>query len=335
METFRTVLIVVASTSVLGGACGDDASSGAPDAGAVDAGGADAVPVDASATDDASDTMNPLARMGAVEVMVEGRMFTEGPVWLPDEGVLLFSDIPASIIYEMTGDGSLSERRNPSNNANGLLLDTNGLLLAAEHGTRRVTRTLASGDVVAIAEQYQGNQLNSPNDLEVRSDGTIYFTDPPYGIGNDPDQSELGFMGVFRIPPGGGLVAEWMGGPETRPNGVVLSPDEQWLYVDDSEAGLVRRFSVAQDGSLALDDEEFITGLPGGDGMAVDSAGNLYISTSEDIHVYSPEGTPWGKIEIPGDYTTNCAFGGADRRTLYVTGNDKVFRVALTIPGLP
>lgn len=335
MSKFRNALIMAASASILGGACGDDVSSEVPDAGTADAGSADAVPADASMAIDAGDAVDPLAGMGEVEVMVEGRMFTEGPVWLPEEGVLLFTDIPANIIYEMDAEGSLTERRNPSNNANGLLLDNDGLLLAAEHGTRRVTRTLAGGDVVAIAEQYQGNQLNSPNDLEIRSDGTIYFTDPPYGIGNDPDRSELGFMGVFRIPPGGGLVAEWMGSPETRPNGVVLSPDEQWLYVDDSEAGQVRRFSVAQDGSLTLDDDEFITGLPGGDGMAVDSAGNLYISTSEDIHVYSPEGTLWGKIEIPGDYTTNCAFGGADRRTLYVTGNDKVFQVALTIPGLP
>ena len=222
--------------------------------------------------------------------------------------------------------------RADSGQSNGLNSDEDGLLLAAEHANRRVSRTLANGTVVTVASEYLGDPLNSPNDIAVRSDGTIYFTDPPFGI-NPATQQVLEFNGVFRVAPDGELTAEREGAKSTRPNGVVLSPDERILYVSDS-AGGVMAFDVNPDGSLSTE-RPFTTALDIADGMAIDAAGNLFVTTHNGVEVFDPSGSPWGIIEVPdGRFPPNCAFGGTDARTLYITAEEAVYRVLLANPGL-
>ena len=217
---------------------------------------------------------NPLDGIGEVELIDDSFVFTEGPAWNVAEGTLLFTDIPLQVIYELVEPDEIQAFREESGNANGLRFDPDGLLLAAEHLNRRVSRTLGNGDIVSVADEYEGSRLNSPNDIAVRSDGTIYFTDPPYGI-TEP-QRELDFNGVFRVDPAGGLTAEWEGAPSTRPNGLVLSPDESLLYVADTEENLVAVFDVAANGALS-GRRVFLDEVPAPDGMAIDIAGNLFV----------------------------------------------------------
>ena len=325
-----TVVLVVALW-----ACGDDAGDGdgaAIDGGNGGGGAVDAAPgaTDATPGSDAAPARDPLDGAGAVQLVQEGFQFLEGPAWNSAEGVLVFSDIPANTIYELTPPDTIVSFRNPSGNANGLAFDTQGRLLAAEHGNRRVSRTEGNGPV-AVADAYEGDRLNSPNDVAVRSDGTLYFTDPPYGI--DEAQRELQFNGVFRVAPGGALTAEWEGDLSSRPNGVALSPDEQTLYVADTAAGSVRRYDVAVDGSLS-GEAVFTADAPNADGMAIDSAGNVFVTTSAGVRVFAPDGSLWGTIAVPR-VPANCAFGGADRKTLYITARQGLYRVSLPIAGQP
>ncbi len=321
-------------------ACGDDTASQVPDAargGPVsDGGSGDPGPADGS-----SEPVNPLEGIGDVELVAAQFRFIEGPVWVPSEAVLLFSDILANVMYQLTPPSTITVFRSPSGQSNGLALDRQGRLLAAEHGTRRVSRTLENGEPETLVATYEGQRFNSPNDLVVRSDGTIYFTDPPYGLLQNPSDRELPFNGVFRLSPAGELVAEWQGPLDSRPNGVALSPDETRLYVADTETagGLVRVYDVAADGSLSQE-RVFIGSAPQADGMAVDAAGNLYVTTGAGVAVHAPEGTLWGIIELPSDeggsrVPANCAFGDADRRTLYITARQGLYRVRLAIAGAP
>jgi gluconolactonase len=221
--------------------------------------------------------------------------------------------------------------RNPSGNSNGLALDTSGVLLACEHGNRRVSR--GDGATPApVVERFEGLRLNSPNDVTVRSDGTIYFTDPPYGI--QANQRELSFMGVFRVAPGGALTAEHRGALSDRPNGIALSPDQSRLYVGDSEAHLVNVFDVAGDGALS-NRRLFVNTASTPDGMAVDGDGNLFVATSAGVQVYAPGGTLWGVIPVPMQ-PSNVAFDGvrADGRLL-ITARTAVYVVTLARGGLP
>ena len=276
---------------------------------------------------------DPLEGIGAVELVEDGFEFTEGPTWREAERRLLFSDIPGNMIFELTPPDAIAVFRPSSGNANGLDSDVDGLLLAAEHGNRRVSRTLSDGTIVDVASEYLGDPLNSPNDIAVRSDGTIYFTDPPYGI--DPvTEQVLDFNGVFRVAPDGELTAEWMGAKSTRPNGLVLSPDERILYVSDTTGGLTMAFDVDPDGSLS-GERPFVDDVSSPDGMAIDTGGNLFVTTSLGVRVYDPEGKPWGTIEVPnGRVPANCAFGGDDARTLYITAREALYEVSLVHPGL-
>ena len=273
---------------------------------------------------------NPLMGVGTVAPVDQNRRFVEGPVWRPSEGDVLFTDIPANIIYRWTENEGATTFRQPSNNANGLFLDREGRLLAAEHGTRRVSRTLPDGTIETVADRFEGSRLNSPNDITVRSDGTIYFTDPPYGI--QDSQRELDFIGVFRVQPDGALSAEWRAPTlESRPNGIGLSPDERTLYVADTTAELIRAYDVAADGSLGAP-RTFAPTSPLPDGMAIDIGGNVYQSVETGIEVYAPDGRRWGLIEVP-EVATNVTFGDADRRTLYITAQTSLYRVRVPIPG--
>jgi gluconolactonase len=295
------------------------------------AGVAVAIAACAAPSQPAQAALDPLAGRGPVEKVGGGFTFTEGPVWIPSKGVLLFTDVGADTIHQLQPPATITVFRTPTGRANGLGLDPQARLIASEGDNRRVSRTLGDGTVVTVADRWQGKRLNSPNDNITRSDGTIFFTDPPYGL--PPGQRrELDFQGVFRVDPAGTLHLEST--DFNRPNGVALSPDEKTLYVDDTADGLVRKFPVRPDGSLGASTIFVPSTGGGGDGMAVDDAGNVYVATDSGVKVYRPSGTSWGTIPLP-EVPSNCTFGGADRKTLYITAKTSLYRVALKLPGLP
>jgi len=270
----------------------------------------------------------------SAERVVDGLKFTEGPAW-DAKGFVVFSDIPANRIYRWEEGKELAVFREPSQNSNGLAFDAKGRLVACEHGARRVTRTEADGTTSVLADRFEGKRLNSPNDLTLGPDGSIYFTDPPYGV--KPDERELDFQGVFRIAPDGklSLVVKDLG----RPNGLGLSPDGKRLYVDDSERKLVNVYDVQSDGSVAngrLLIELAQHGTRVCDGLKVDAEGNLYVTGTEGVYVVSPEGKFLARIGCAGQ-CTNCCFGGADRKTLFVTGRSEkggsLYRVRVPVAG--
>lgn len=316
--------IVVSLVVVLVSSCGDSGDPGNIDAALT----ADATPSADATGADAWLVQDPLSGAGAAILIDNGYMFVEGPAWRPADGVLLFSDIPAATIYRLTPPSAIDVFRASSGNANGLASDTDGLLLAAEHGNRRVSRTMAGGQVVDVATHYMSLRLNSPNDIAVRSDGTIYFTDPPYGIA--PSDQELSFNGVFRLPPGGTLTAEWEGALTTRPNGIGLSPDQTVLYVADT-TGPVRAYDVATDGSLS-NERVFTSDVSTADGMCIDVAGNVLVTTDTGVRAFAPNGSPWGTIAVP-EVPANCTYGGSDRRTLYITARTGLYQVQMVVPG--
>jgi gluconolactonase len=268
---------------------------------------------------------DPLVGIGTVELVDGGYQFTEGPQWREIEQDLVFSDIPANTIYRYVPGGPSPEiHRMPSGNSNGLAVDGNGALLAAEHGSRSVTR-----DGVEVVAEFEGSSLNSPNDLIVVGD-TIYFTDPPFGI--QPNQRELDFMGVFRLA-GGTLTAEHRGALTERPNGIGISPDGAHIYVADSADGNLYRFPVLAGG--ALGPREMHADTSGGaDGLAIDIAGNIFVTANDGVEVFAPDGSRWGVIEVP-EKPANCAFGDADHKTLYITARTSLYKVRLANAGLP
>ncbi|HEU4612295.1 MAG TPA: SMP-30/gluconolactonase/LRE family protein [Kofleriaceae bacterium] len=299
-------------------ACGgSDPASPDASGGGGDGGGTDAAAV------------NPLDGIGDVELVQDGFMFTEGPQWREAEGDLVFTDIPASTVYVLQGAGPATVLRNPSGNANGLAIDGNGAVIAAQHNTHSITR-----DGVEIISTFESKRLNSPNDVIVADDGTIYFTDPPYGLDIETQQ---GFNGVYRIAPDTTLTAEYRGDFDNeRPNGIGLSLDGKTLYVSDTMDGKIWGFPI--DGTGALGTRTMVAQTSGGaDGLAIDSAGNIFATSNDGIEVFAPDGTRWGAIAVPKK-PANCAFGDADHRTLYITANDSagaLYKVRLANPGEP
>src|SRR5262245_20210679 len=274
--------------------------------------------------------LGDLVESHEVERVASGNQFTEGPAWHPD-GYLVYSDIPANRMCFWTAEGVKTYRK-PSGNSNGLIFDRNLRLVACEHGNRRVSRTEPDFAVIAIAERFQGKRLNSPNDLVQRSDGSIYFTDPPYGV--ESKDRELDFQGVYRIAPDGRL--DVVATDFEKPNGLAFSPDEQTLYIDDSARRHIRAFRVAPDGTLG-DGRLFAemhsneTGSP--DGMKVDSDGRVWCTGPEGVWVFDPAGTRLGIIGIP-EKPSNCCWGDSDRRTLFVTARSSVYRLRARVPGV-
>jgi len=257
-----------------------------------------------------------------------GRHFqcTEGPVWHRD-GYLLFSDIPADRILWSNGRDLIKVWRSESGHSNGLTFDREGRLIACEHGNRRVSRTEADGSVITVADQYQEKKLNSPNDCVVRSDGIIYFTDPPYGLEGRPQ--ECPFNGVFRVSPGHEpvLLLEDM----EKPNGLAFSPDEQFLYIADTSREHIRVFSVDPSGDLKEGRVFASVGRP--DGMKADVDGNLYVASTEGIVVFNPGGNRLEVLAVP-ERPSNCAFGDRDKKTLFITARKGLYQVRTELPGI-
>jgi len=283
----------------------------------------------------------PTLVAGDMEQRADGFEFTEGPVWRAD-GALLFSDIPADTIYVLE-DGEQSVFRRPSGESNGLTLDREGRLLAAEHKNRRVTRTEADGTITVVAERYDGKRFNSPNDLVVRSGGTIFFTDPPYGLARQTEDpgKEIDFQGVYRVNKQG--KAQLLSRELERPNGIAFSPDEKTLYVANSHgprpiwmAFDVNDKGLLENGRVFFDSTEYRRKHPdrqgGDDGMAVDQQGNIYATTAGGVIILSPEGEHLGTI-VTGERTANCTFGD-DGHTLYITADMYLARIRLKTKGV-
>ena len=266
-----------------------------------------------------------------------GYQFTEGPLWNPQEQSLLFSDMPGNQIRRWTAKTGVAVFRKPSNMSNGLTWDREGRLLACEHATSRVTRTERDGSLTVIATHIHGKELNSPNDIVVKSDGGIYFTDPTYGrvefygLKRDP---VLDFRGVYRVEPDGktlALLADDFG----QPNGLCFSADEKRLFVNDTERQHVRVFDVQPDGTLlggAVWAETTGAGEGAPDGMKIDSGGNLYTCGPGGIHVFDAKAKCLGVIQVP-EGTANFNWGDADLKSLFITASTSVYRIRVKVPG--
>ena len=259
-----------------------------------------------------------------LELVADGFQFVEGPVWKDGTG-LLFSDIPANTVYLWTEEDGTSIYLQPSGNSNGLAFDAEGRLLLAQHGNRRIARIEEDDTEISLASHYNGHRLNSPNDIAIKSDGSIFFTDPPWGI--SPGQAELDFHGIYRLSPEGKL--QLLDDTVDYPNGIAFSPDEAVLYVDNSNGKTIYAWDVIDDTTITNKRQFAVMGGNGGaDGMKVDADGYIFATSPQGVNVYTPDGTLIETINVPGQ-TTNCAWGDADGKTLYMTSGNAVYRMRI------
>ena len=268
--------------------------------------------------------------------------WVEGPVWMGDAGCLLFSDIPNNRICRWTEETGVSTYRCPSNYANGHTRDRQGRLISCEHGTRRVTRTEHDGSITVVADQFEGRKLNSPNDVVVKSDGTIWFTDPHYGIATDYEgyrsEQELS-CNVYRVDPTDGAM-EAVATDFQCPNGLAFSPDESLLYISDTGAAYdpsaerhIRVFDVVDGCSLRRGDVFHKVDVGVSDGIRLDSDGNVWSSAGDGVHCISPQGKLLGKILVP-EKVSNLCFGGRAKHVLFMTGFTSVYSIVVNRSGV-
>ena len=294
--------------------------------------------------DPAFDALVP--KDAGIEKVATGFNFTEGPLWRPD-GLLWFSDVPGNVVRSLTPAGQVKViiqnaggvATSPSGafiGPNGMISDKDGAVLLCQHGARRIVRVGKDMQITTYIDKFEGHRFNSPNDLVYRSDGALYFTDPPYGLsGQDDDPAkELKFNAVFLYAHGSlkPIVTDL-----TRPNGIAFSPDEKTLYVSNSDEAkrFWMRYDVAADGTVSNGRKFYDLagakeqGIP--DGMKVDSKGNIYAAGPEGVWVFSANGKHLGIIQ-PGETVANCAWGD-DGKTLYITASTSVYRIRVAIPG--
>ena len=274
-----------------------------------------------------------------IEQVVTGFDFTEGPIWHPGEQSVIFSDILGNSIYHWSQQDGLAKLRRNSYMANGNAYDPHGRVVTCEHATSRVTRAdfANGGDLEVLATHYAGKQLNSPNDIVVKRDGMIYFTDPisgrsaGYGVPREP---ELPFSGVYRLDPNTKeltlLVDDF-----SKPNGLCFSRDESQLFVNDTDRQHIRVFDVCEDGTVGNSRlfAELLGHEPGvADGMKVDTQDNIYCCGPGGIHIFNAKGVSLGIIKSP-ESTANLVFGDEDLRTLYITASTSLYRIRVRVPG--
>ncbi len=321
-----------------------------------------AVPVKIERLDPALDALVPANAVVEKVLTGPGFSWTEGPVWIP-AGYLLFAEIPSNSIRKWSPTGGLSLFIQPSGykgsvpytghepGSNGMTLDSKGRLTVAGHAQRdvfRLEQMNPEAQQTILADTYQGKRLNSPNDLVYKSDGTLYFTDPPYGLPelDDDAAKQMKINGVYRLP--GALEQKPGAAPDhdnlellvkdlPRPNGIAFSPDEKYLYVDNSEPKKFwMRYTVKADGTLTdgklLLDATADTRPGAPDGMKVDQKGNIYSAAPGGVYIISPDGKHLGTIDVP-ERVGNVAWGGADHKTLYITASSSVYRITLKVPG--
>ncbi len=275
--------------------------------------------------------------------LFSGTAWAEGPVYLRDQRALVWSDVPNNRMYTWTAEHGGSVFREPSNYSNGNAVDRSGRLVTCEHFTHRVSRTEPDGTIVPLVDNYRGKRLNSPNDLVVKSDDSIWFTDPPYGILSNYEgvqqESAVGGNFVYRLDPATGELSV-VADDFDKPNGLAFSPDESVLYVADTGGTHtpngphhIMAFDVAEDSQLE-NSRVFAEVSPGfSDGFRVDASGNVFTSAFDGIQVYSPDGELLGKILVPERATANCAFGGDGNSTLFITASTALYAIETSTRG--
>jgi gluconolactonase len=272
-----------------------------------------------------------------LERLSTGHLTAEGPVWYREAGYLLYSDIRNNRRMKWTPGEGISVFHEPTNQANGLTRDLKGRLIACEGDSRRVTRTEPDGSITVVANRYKGLRLNRPNDVVVKSDGSIYFTDRGGGV--PLEERQLDHLGVYRVTPDLGtltlLVADFW-----APNGLAFSPDETVMYIDDSRMGHVRAFNVTplgtlepQTGPVFFEFTSDLLGVP--DGMKVDVEGNIYCAGPGGIWIIDSSGRHLGTVLTASPQATNCGWGGDDLTTLFITDMESLYRIQLSVQGVP
>ncbi|KAA2236048.1 SMP-30/gluconolactonase/LRE family protein [Salinarimonas soli] len=279
-----------------------------------------------------------------LDLLHTGCRWAEGPVYVPAWRSLIWSDIPNDRMLRYDeATGAVGVFREPAGHSNGNTLDRQGRLVSCEHGNRRVSRTEPDGSITVLADRFEGRRLNSPNDVVVRSDGTIFFTDPAYGIDSDYEghkaESEIGACHLYRIDPRSGALSI-AADDFVRPNGLAFSPDERILYVADTGATHVtdgprhiRRFAVAEDGRLNGGEVFAVCTAGLFDGFRLDTDGRIWTSAGDGVHCYDPDGTLIGKVLVP-EVVANVAFGGPKRHRLYICATTSLYAIYLTVNGV-
>ena len=280
----------------------------------------------------------------SVTHLCTGAVWAEGPVYLPAADAVLWSDIPNNRMLRWSPYDGMTVWRSPSNFVNGNTLDEDGNVVHCSHGARAILRTEHDGTVSTVVDRYMGMRFNSPNDLVVKSDGTIWFTDPPYGILSNREgyqaESEIRASNVYRFDPEDGELSVVVTDVD-EPNGLAFSPDESLLYVADTSAGMrtdgtgnhhIRVYDVRGD-RRALDGRVFAVVEPGlADGFRLDEAGNVFTSSADSIQIYAPDGVRLGKIEVP-EKVGNCCWGGPDKRRLFIAASTSLYSIELATTG--
>ncbi|GAA1674820.1 SMP-30/gluconolactonase/LRE family protein [Fodinicola feengrottensis] len=274
----------------------------------------------------------------SLETLYQGSRWAEGPIYVPAGRYLIWSDIPNDRLLRWDETtGQVGVFREPAGYVNGNTLDFQGRLVSCEQGNRRVTRTELAGSITVIADRYDGKRFNSPNDCAVKSDGSIWFSDPVYGIQSDYEghrgESEIGERNVYRVDPDGSVRVA--ASDFTNPNGLVFTPDESQLYVSDSGANHIRVFDLADDGRV-ISDRIFAAPSAGNfDNIRLDDDGRLWAAAMGDgVHCYHPDGTLLGKVTVP-EVVANISFGGPKRNRMFIAASGSLYSVLMSITGAP